>query len=271
MKVASFTSSLLVAATACGSGSSAGTHGGGPATSRSSPLVVVEARTPPLRVPNYRTSGTYPQVSGGQVGLKAVNAALRNALLSAQRRYAAFLRREYMSSVPQLFRPGYRYSGTYRTSPKLSLISASTVVVSALVPVREVLPGGTGGDTWLSVTVRVPSGAPVGLRGLFSQPAQGLHSLASAVRRTVLAKNSCVRASNRGPGRAINARGFAPTPKNYRFFALTARGFAVGFPIDQVGASSCGGVQTTVPYSVVRPYLSKLGQRLVSGVRRPRR
>jgi hypothetical protein len=241
------------------------------ARSSVSPLAVVKARTLPLRLPNYRTSGTYPQVSGGQVDLKAVNAALRGAVLSAQRRYAAFVRREYMSSMPQLFRRGYRYSGTYTTSPRLRLISASTVVVSALIPVREVLPGGTGGDTWLSVTVQVPSGAPVGLRGLFSQPDRGLRALASAVRRTVLATNSCVRASNRGPGRVINARGFAPTPTNYRYFALTAQGFAVGFPIDQVGASSCGSVHATVPYRVVRPFLSNLGQRLVSGVRRPRR
>src|SRR2546421_521883 len=128
MKVASSTVVLLVVATACGSGSSAGSGGSGLARSSVSPLVVVEARTPPLRVPNYRTSGTYPQVSGGHVRLKAVNAALRDALLNAQRRYAAFVRREYMSSMPELFRRGYRYSGTYRTSPKLSLISASTVV-----------------------------------------------------------------------------------------------------------------------------------------------
>jgi hypothetical protein len=221
-----------------------------------------------VRLPNYRTSGTYPQVSGGKVRLEAVNAALRDAVLRAQRRYAAFVRREYMPSMPELFGPGYRYSGTYRTSPRLSLISASTVVVSALIPVLEVLPGGTGGATWLSVTVRVPSGAPVGIRGLFSQPARGLRALAAAVRRKVLATNSCIRASNRGPGRAINARGFAPTPRNYRYFSLTAKGFAVGFPIDQVGGSSCGRVQTTVPYAVVRPYLSALGRRLVAGVRR---
>lgn len=270
MKVASSTVVLLVAATAFGSGSSAGSGGSGVARSRVSPLVVVEARTPPLRVPNYSTSGTYPQVSGGPVSPKAVNAALRNALLGAQRQYAAFVRREYVSSMPELFRPGYRYSGTYRTSPRLSLISASTVVVSALIPVQELLPGGTGGATWLSVTVQVPSGSPVGIRGLFSQPARGLRALASAVRRKVLATNSCIRGSNRGPGGAITASGFAPTPRNYRYFALTAKGFAVGFPIDQVGGSSCSSVQATVPYGVVRPYLSNLGQRLIAGVRRPK-
>jgi hypothetical protein len=164
MKVASLTAAFLVAATACGSGSSARSAGTGAATSSVSPLVVIQARTPPLRLPNYRTSGTYPQTSDGRVDLGAVNAALRRAVLTAQHRYAAFVRREYMSSMPQLFRRGYPYSGTYRTSPRLSLISASTVVVSALVPVQQTLPGGTGGATWLSVTLQVLSGAPVGIR-----------------------------------------------------------------------------------------------------------
>ena len=262
---------MVLVAVACSSGTSTSTGGAGGSSASVAPLAVSESPTPPLRLPNYRTSGTYPQVSGRKVRLEAVNAALRNAVLRAQRAYAAFVRREYMRSQPELFRPGYRYSGTYRTSPRPSLISASTVVVSALVPVLEVLPGGTAGETWLSVTVRVPSGAPVGIRGLFSQPGRGLRALAAAVRRKVLATNSCVRASNRGPGGAINARGFAPTARNYRYFALTATGFAVGFPIDQVGGSSCGRVEVTVPYSVVRPYLSNLGQRLVAGVRRPRR
>ena len=262
---------MALAAAACGSGTSASPGGAGGSAASVSPLAVSESPTPPVRLPNYRTSGTYPRVSGGQVRLEAVNAALRDAVLRAQRAYAAFVRREYMRSQPKLFRPGYRYSGTYRTSPRRNLISASTVVVSALVPLLEVLPGGTGGETWLSVTVRVPSGAPVGIRGLFSQPARGLRALAAAVRRKVLATNSCIRASNRGPGRAINARGFAPTARNYRYFALTATGFAVGFAIDQVGGSSCGRAEATVPYSVVRPYLNSLGRRLVAGVRRPRR
>ena len=263
---------LLIGMTACGSGSSSDSSGSAVAPSSVSPLAVFESPTPPLQVPNYRTSGTYPQVSSSKVRLKAVNAALRNGVLRAQRQYAAFVWREYGSAMPELFRPNYPYSGEYRTSPMLSLISASTVVVSALIPVRQLLPGGTGGATWLSVTVQVPSGAPVGIRDLFAQPARGLRALATAVRRKVLSTNSCIRASFRDPvGGALNARGFDPTPSNYRYFALTASGLAIGFPIEQVGGASCGSVQTRVPYTVVHPYLSELGRKLVAGVRAPQR
>lgn len=59
---------------------------------------------------------------------------------------------------------------------------------------------------------------------------------------------------------------YAPRAHNYRYFALTIRGLAVGF----WQAPACDRLQATVRYSHVRPYLSKLGERLVAGVRRPR-
>ncbi len=264
---------LLIAMTGCGE-LSRDSRGSSVASSNVSPLSVFEAPTPPLQVPNYRTSGTYPQVSSSKVNLRAVNAALRNSVLRAQHQYARWVRREYGRTMPELFRPNYRYSGEYGTSPRLSLISASTVVVSALIPVRQLLPGGTGGATWLSVTVRVPSGAPVGIRDLFAEPARGLNALAKEVKREVLSTNSCVRQSvnnERAFGFAQDVRGFDPTPSNYRYFALIASGLAVGFRQDQVGGSSCSSVQAAVPYAVLHPYLSELGQKLIAGVRRPQR
>jgi hypothetical protein len=53
--------------------------------------------TPPLRVPGYDTSGTYPQVKGRNVDLRAVNAALRAAVLADQRAYTPYARRERKS------------------------------------------------------------------------------------------------------------------------------------------------------------------------------
>jgi hypothetical protein len=242
------------------------------AVNRVTPLRVVESPTPPLRVPNYRTSGTYPQVASNRVELKPVNRALRNAVLRAQREYGELVRRTWGSSMPELFQPNYRYSGEYRTLRPLKLISASTVVVSVLVPIRRRAPGGTGGATWLSITVQVPSGAPVGIRDLFAEPSRGLQALATAVRKKVLSTNSCIQASFTDPvGAELNARGFAPTPRNYRYFALAPTGLAVGFPQDQVGGSSCSRVEATVPYAVVRRHLSPLGRKLVAGVRAPGR
>ena len=260
--------------TSCSGGSRGDVAASGVAPSSVSHLAVFEVPTPPLKLPNYRTSGTYPQVSSRKLNLKAVNAALRSAVLRAQQQYAALVRREWGSTFPELFRPDYPYHGVYKTAPTLRLISASTVVVSALIPVLQVAPGGTGGGTWISVTVQVPSGAPVGIRDLFAEPSRGLKALAGEVKRKVLSTNSCVRQSvinERAFGLAYSVHGFDPSVRNYQYFALTARGLAIGFAQDQVGGSSCGPVEATVPYdAVLRPYLSELGQKLIAGVRRPK-
>ncbi len=257
---------LVVGASACGGSSR---HADG-VRSNARALTVWEAATPRLKVRRYDTSGTYPQVRGSRVDLIAVNSALRRAVLRAQQRYAREARRE-LAEVPS----PKEYRGVYQTWPKARLMSASTVVVSALVPVLELYPGGDDGGTWLSVTVRVPSGAPVGLRDLFAKPSQGLSVLAKAVKKEVMSSNACVRQSFRNAlvpaNRADMAYGFDPTASNYRYFALTASGLAIGFPLGQVGAPPCNRVETTAPYDVVRPYLSRLGEELVAGVRRPRR
>src|SRR6266852_4532460 len=68
---------------------------------RASPLTVLARPTPALRVPHYRTSGTYPQVSGNGVDLRRVNAALRNTVLAEQQRYARVaLKQEARSPDP---------------------------------------------------------------------------------------------------------------------------------------------------------------------------
>jgi hypothetical protein len=232
-------------------------------------LSVSNVSTPPFQMRNYRTSGTYPQVFRTDMDLKAVNTAIRDGVLAAQRSYARLVR-PMEAKMPQLFRPSYPYSGVYATSPRLRLISASTVVVSALIPLRRVLPGGNGGATWIAVTVQVPSGSAIGIRELFAQPSRGLAALADAVRTRVLSSNNCIRASVQNPVvGALNARGFNPTVSNYQYFALTTRGLAIGLPAGQVSSASCNRVETTVPYALLRPYLSKLARNLISGVRRP--
>jgi hypothetical protein len=129
------------------------------------------APTPPLPVRRYHTSGTYPQVRD-KVDLEAVNAALREAVLADQRAYTPYARKEKPRVV-------YRETGVYRTAVDRKLVSASTVVVSALMPAtRELFPGQHEGDGWLAVTVRVPSGVRVTMSDLFANPDQGLRVLA---------------------------------------------------------------------------------------------
>ena len=58
---------------------------------------------------------------------------------------------------------------------------------------------------------------------------------------------------------------YRPTARNYRYFALTPNGLAVGSWLEE----ACTRLQATVPYTRLRPYLTSLGRQLVAGVRRP--
>ena len=81
--------------------------------------------------------------------------------------------------------------GVYETSVNRRLLSASTRVVSALIPALELYPNGNDN----AATIR------------------------------------CVREAVHDPDPVI-ARGFEPTANNYRYFALTSRGVAVGFRME---------------------------------------
>jgi hypothetical protein len=219
-----------------------------------SSLTIIEAPTPPLQVPGYDTSGSYIQVRGGGLDLRAVNRALRRVVLADQRAYAPYAREERSRTV-------YEENGVYRTAVDRRYVSASTVVVSALMPLtREVFPGQHEGDGWLAMNVRVPSGSRVGIRELFASPGRGLRALAAAwkaeIRRT--RGRRCLR---------IYPNQYRASAANYRRFALTPSGVAVG----SWEIAACYRLVATVPYGRLRPYLSRLGATLVAGVRAPRR
>jgi hypothetical protein len=242
----------LGAACACGSQAYAGRGATAPATTVS-PLSVVAAPTPPLQVPGFETRGSYLQVRRDGLDLRAVNRALRGAVLADQRAYAPYARRERSRTV-------YKEDGVYRTVVDRRYVSASTAVVSALMPLtREVFPGQHEGDGWLATTVRVPSGRRIGIRELFASPRRGLRALAAAWKAEI----------RRTPGRpclSIYPNQYRPSAANYRAFALTPRGLAVG----SWEIAACYRLVATVPYRRLRPHLSKLGASLVAGVRAPR-
>jgi len=247
---------LALLASGCGSssGESSGTSRGARASglsARTLPLAVVEAPTPRFQVPRYDTSGTYPRVRDRNLDLSAVNAALREAVLADQREFAPGARRYSIGTAK-------RFRGVYETSVDRRLLAASTVVVSALMPATTLYPGGSHGKTWVAMTIRVPSGEPVMITDLFADPPRGLRVLARAWKTRATSRyGRCV---------AIVPSDYRPTAHNYRHFALTVHGLAVGF----LQPPSCNRLQATVPYAVLRPHLSKLGATLVTGVRRPR-
>lgn len=260
---------LMVAATACGSSSTAGRVTSSPASSSAvAALTVTEVALPQFPVPNYRTDGKFPRVNGTGVSLTAVNIGLNTALERDQQQYAVLARQEEATD-PVPMDPSD--PGVYGMYPDPKLISASSVVVSALVHDTELFPGGTDSNGWLGVTVRVPTGSPVTINQILDgQP--GLGALAAAAKASVLRANTCVRAGVEDPTvGALNAAGFEPTAQNYGAYALMPGGIAVGFRDEQVGAPVCGSPDVVVPYAVVEPYLSALGKKLVAGVRAPNR
>jgi hypothetical protein len=184
--------------------------------------------------------------------LEAVNAALRGELLSDQHEYARRARKE-KARLPSTDR------GVYKTGIERRYLSASSVVVSALLPVtREVFPGQHGGDGWLGMTVHIPSGRRVEITDLFTRPAEAIRVLAAAWKARVGRTDArpCLRAY---------APDYTPTVAHYRAFALLPRGIAVG--ANEVEA--CYRLVEIVPYTTVRTYLSKFGSMLITGVRRP--
>src|SRR5438477_3598784 len=146
------------------------------------PLAVLKAPVPPVGLGNYRTSGFYPQFADQGRPLEQVDAAVGRVVRRAERSYARATRRRY-AKWPQMFLPGFGDPGTYKVSIRHDTMSASTRVVSALLPVRQLYPGGNGGAMWLSFTLQVPSVRSVPLAALFAQPARALAVVARAARR----------------------------------------------------------------------------------------
>jgi len=218
----------------------------------------------------YQTLGVLPQVSKSGVDLGAVNAALNKAIADDQRRYARDVLkfwRELPDKLPiggiyEAFVPGPNPSNT---GLERNLISASTTVVSAIIPICTRMSGQNGScQSFISVTVQVPSGKLVTISDLFAKPRHGLRALAAAFRKRAAAGGECLRSSL-----SINHEWFDPTEKNYQQFALTKSGLAIGWPGFVVDLGACNTAVATVPYSVLRSYLSKLGLKLIAGVRQP--
>jgi hypothetical protein len=199
-----------------------------------------------------------------RIDARAVNAALRAAVVDEQQRFAALTRRAAKRVPPSPDAP----PGIFKTTLDRRLVSASTAVVSTLLPWEARRPESKLGAGWVSATLRVPQASRVRITDLFERPSTGLDALARIVRERVLATNACVReAAEYLPD--LLTRGLRPLPRNYRHFGLTPEGLTIGFPMEQISSQSCWRVQVDVPYSALEPYLSPEGRRLIDGVRRP--
>jgi hypothetical protein len=207
---------------------------GGHAHVRASPLGIVSAHTPRFPVAGFQTYGSFPQLRG-RTSLARVNAAVRKAISDDQNALVRQVRRRVARTPAR---------GDYETELDRTLVSASTEVVSMLLPrTRELLPLRGLTDGWLAITVRVPSGRPVAAADLFDHPAAAVRFLRA---RTRDKRSGCK---------------FGATPE----LALLPNGLAVGVP----SRGSCYRFDVVVPYREARRYLSPLGRELAEDARWP--
>ncbi len=220
------------------------------------PLVERGAPTPRFRLPCYATSGRIPEVVGDTPAVNSVDEALRLAVRDDQRAYAKSARR-YVGKV----RCRRDAEGIYRTYFHRSLTSASTVVVSALIPALKLYPLGNDGEMWISVTVDIRTGKRVSLAKLVRSSA-ALPVLARAWGPAWLRSHRNCRQCR---GWLRRYRPSYPARFGHlRTFALTPTGLAIGFPMFPAGSR----LVAVIPYWRIRGELSPLGLRLVDGVRR---
>lgn len=224
------------------------------------PLTVIESKTPQLKwsckTARINVGGRYPYVMHDGMPLSAVNAALRAAALADERFVVS-------GACPPTGQYGRPTPATYTPDPGLTLrISASSVVVSALMAAVSTPPAANFSYGWTAVTIRVATASRVEITDLFRSPREGLRVVAAASRARLSARDRCVRLSP-------NPSGFAPKSSNYRYFALTTKGLSIGFTPGAISLPSCGPFIVTVPYSVLRPHLNALGRTLIAGVRMP--
>lgn len=222
-------------------------------------LKVVNAKTPRIRwscrTTGITVSGRYPQAFHKGLPLTAVNAALRAAALADERSLIA-------GGCPPGGRNGAPGPAIYETDPKLPLMSASSVVVSALMHAGSIPPGANFSYDWAAVTIRVATARQISIADLFEHPDQGLKAVAAAARARLFSRNVCAK-------QYPSPSGFEPKISNYRYFALTTKGLAIGFTAGVVAPRICGYFLVTLPYARLRPYLGKVGRELVAGVRPP--
>lgn len=229
--------------------------------------VAVAVNVPSIGLPNYRTSGTYPQLTGGAPGsLAAANTALRQVVLDDQQSYRTTYRQRYGTDLDNS-----PYPGTYQLSFTPELMTVSPTVVSTMYPSLELYPGGNDGSRWLSLTASLPDGRPLALPDLLT-PGFGLPALSAALLRQLKATNECARgvyADTSVFGQISRdgiEQGVAPTAANYTHFAFTHTGLDIGIDQGVVGAEACGSVRESLPWATVRPLLSATGERLYAGL-----
>ncbi len=236
-------------------------------------LRISQVALPRLPVADYVTLGTYPAPSGNSRLVASADASIHTLVKAFERKYARSARpyvRMCLAKGPRWCQEAggkgeFRFFSRTRNSIWRGLperVSASSLVVSALIPTLQLYPGGTDGMEWFSLTVQEPAGRQIHLRDLFRNPSVGMKLVARETRHRMLSADPWLRAYVKGPDTVgSNASGFNPSGDNYSHFALTVHGLVIGFDNLQLGYG--GPLNVTIPYAAIDGRMSKLGKTLV--------
>lgn len=228
------------------------------------PVAVTLIPTPTIPRPHFSTSGRYLQLSSAGPTTTIVNRALVAAVLADEEEFAT-------SDPSYLKQHDLEWGFSYKLDPQRRLISASTIVVSALLPATRLFRGGTQGSGWLSVTISVHTGRRVRIRDLFKDVDAGIRALANATRKELEATSVGFKRISQEPlFETTYGMHLRPTEANFQEFALTDSGFAVGFTQDTISYPVAGRIFTIIPYSTLQPYFNTLAKNLIRGVVRPK-
>lgn len=203
----------------------------------------------------YTTDGSYPQVYG-RADLKAVNTALKQAVLADEAQTKQDFAGLYQATTAEQTQPGL-----YATYPREGLLYANRSIVSVLIPKDSTPPGGNDGEAWISATLIVPAGRNVQVTDLFTKPGTALQTLRTLVGDDVIASSPCVAANLVNIGSSVTGpiTSLQPNATTFEDFALSPYGLTFGFEQGMFADEACGAATATVSWESIQPMLSPLG------------
>lgn len=211
---------------------------------------------PAFAVGGYATRGRLIQVRHSSLDLRRTNRALRQAIVDDQRAFEPYARR-----AAKVASKGHR--GLYSVNVEPSFVSASSRVVSALLPSIHRPVGNQHGKDWIGVTVLVPSGRRLFIADVVETDRVTLRALARLIGSTQR-RSDPEFWSFCGPEKYPST--YRPTVNGLSDVAFVPSGLAFGF----AQPPACDRPVVVVPYRAAEPMLTALGRRLMRDVRAPR-
>ncbi len=207
-------------------------------------------------------TGSYPVLVGLNKEINRNNTEIRNTIIEDERSFISAVNQQEIINRQAGIEPG-GYN-TYEVSPR-GVALANSVLASLLLAKTQAFAGGVTFSDWISITLELSTGMKVAISDLFKDPKIALAVISKRSESILESNNSCFKGSigMKGLSRLFES-GLDPKSQNFRDFALTRTGLALGFPQDQIAEDSCGAIEAVIPYRYLRPYLSNLGIDLVT-------